>query len=156
MQYKLLKAPHPSPFSILRRWCRRGVGQSSEHRACSRLNAGSGTLTSATVTSSLLQAEKAAFEVEAKQRAQDSLNRYGEQEVCKYSGVIINSEESRLRDHKAGKNYRRGLWQLGFEMGLGGAWAPATYPALPLLSRVVIRVEEFKGPLEVACALLRG
>ena len=53
-----------------------------------------------------LQLEKTAFEVEAKQRAQDSLNRYGEQEVCKYSGVIINSEESRLRDHKAGKNYR--------------------------------------------------
>lgn len=34
------------------------------------------------------------------------MNRYGEQEVCEYSGVIINSEESRLRDHKAGKNYR--------------------------------------------------
>ena len=52
------------------------------------------------------QAEKKEFEEEAKQRAQDSMNRYGEQEVCKYSGVIINSEESRLRDHKAGKNYR--------------------------------------------------
>lgn len=53
-----------------------------------------------------MQTEKVAFEEEAKQRAQDSMNRYGEQEVCKYSGVIINSEESRMRDHKAGKNYR--------------------------------------------------
>ena len=58
------------------------------------------------IRESVWQAERIEFEAEAKQRAQDSLNRYGEQEVCKYSGVIINSEESRLRDHKAGKNYR--------------------------------------------------
>ena len=33
-------------------------------------------------------------------------NRYGMQEVCPLSGVIINKEESRIRDHKNGRNYR--------------------------------------------------
>ena len=28
------------------------------------------------------------------------------QEVCPYSGVIVNKEESRMRDHKNGRNYR--------------------------------------------------
>jgi hypothetical protein len=28
------------------------------------------------------------------------------QEVCPLSGVIINKEESRIRDHKNGRNYR--------------------------------------------------
>ena len=55
----------------------------------------------------VLQEEMKTFQTDAKQRAQDNLNRYGEQEVCQYSGVIINSEESRLRDHKSGKNYRQ-------------------------------------------------
>lgn len=28
------------------------------------------------------------------------------QEVCPYSGVIVNKEESRMRDHRNGRNYR--------------------------------------------------
>ena len=28
------------------------------------------------------------------------------QEVCPFSGVIVNKEESRMRDHKNGRNYR--------------------------------------------------
>ena len=46
------------------------------------------------------------MEEEAKQRIADGINRYGHQEVCSFSGVIINSEESRMRDHKNGRNYK--------------------------------------------------
>ena len=54
-----------------------------------------------------LQAEKAAFEADANARATaNSSSRYGQQEVCQISGLIINSEETRVRDHKAGRNYR--------------------------------------------------
>lgn len=53
-----------------------------------------------------LQAQKAAFTEEAGKRASGGANRYGQQEVCPLSGVIINKEESRVRDHKNGRNYR--------------------------------------------------
>ena len=52
------------------------------------------------------QAEKAKFEGEARQRAGGNSSRYGEQEVCPLSGVIVNVEETRVRDHKMGRNYR--------------------------------------------------
>ncbi|EIE25974.1 hypothetical protein COCSUDRAFT_46447 [Coccomyxa subellipsoidea C-169] len=52
------------------------------------------------------EVRRAAFEEEAAIRAGGGPNRYGQQEVCPLSGVIINKEESRLRDHKNGKNYR--------------------------------------------------
>ena len=55
----------------------------------------------------MLQVEKTAFEADAKQRATaNSSSRYGQQEVCQISGLIINSEETRVRDHKMGRNYR--------------------------------------------------
>ena len=54
-----------------------------------------------------MQAEKKAFEENAKARATaNSSSRYGQQEVCQISGLIINSEETRVRDHKMGRNYR--------------------------------------------------
>ena len=60
-----------------------------------------------------LQAEKAAFEADAKARATaNSSSRYGQQEVCQISGLIINSEETRVRDHKMGRNYRCELAKL--------------------------------------------
>lgn len=56
-----------------------------------------------------MQAEKKAFEDNAKARATaNSSSRYGQQEVCQISGLIINSEETRVRDHKMGRNYRCG------------------------------------------------
>ena len=55
----------------------------------------------------VLQADKTAFEADAKARAiSNSSSRYGQQEVCQISGLIINSEETRVRDHKMGRNYR--------------------------------------------------
>ena len=55
----------------------------------------------------VLQAEKKTFEADAKARATaNSSSRYGQQEVCQISGLIINSEETRVRDHKMGRNYR--------------------------------------------------
>ncbi len=57
----------------------------------------------------VLQADKTAFEADAKARAiSNSSSRYGQQEVCQISGLIINSEETRVRDHKMGRNYRWG------------------------------------------------
>ncbi|KAK9916020.1 hypothetical protein WJX75_007379 [Coccomyxa subellipsoidea] len=53
-----------------------------------------------------IKARRALFEEEAAVRAGGGSSRYGQQEVCPLSGVIINREESRLRDHKNGKNYR--------------------------------------------------
>ena len=54
-----------------------------------------------------MQADKTAFEADAKARATaNSSSRYGQQEVCQISGLIINSEETRVRDHKMGRNYR--------------------------------------------------
>lgn len=76
------------------------------------LHAHGSEITSYIISSSSLsiadavQVERITTEEEARQRAQDSVTRYGEQEVCPYSGVIVNREESRLRDHKAGRNYR--------------------------------------------------
>lgn len=55
----------------------------------------------------IVKAEKKAFEADAKARATaNSSSRYGQQEVCQISGLIINSEETRVRDHKMGRNYR--------------------------------------------------
>ena len=60
-----------------------------------------------TADSKFLQADKTAFEADAKARATaNSSSRYGQQEVCQISGLIINSEETRVRDHKMGRNYR--------------------------------------------------
>ena len=43
-----------------------------------------------------MQADKTAFEADAKARATaNSSSRYGQQEVCQISGLIINSEETR-------------------------------------------------------------
>ena len=54
-----------------------------------------------------MQVDKKAFEADAKARATaNSSSRYGQQEVCQISGLIINSEETRVRDHKMGRNYR--------------------------------------------------
>lgn len=54
-----------------------------------------------------VKADKTAFEADAKARAiSNSSSRYGQQEVCQISGLIINSEETRVRDHKMGRNYR--------------------------------------------------
>ena len=54
-----------------------------------------------------MQADKKVFEENAKARATaNSSSRYGQQEVCQISGLIINSEETRVRDHKMGRNYR--------------------------------------------------
>lgn len=54
-----------------------------------------------------MQIDKKAFEADAKARATaNSSSRYGQQEVCQISGLIINSEETRVRDHKMGRNYR--------------------------------------------------
>ena len=54
----------------------------------------------------VVQMEKGKFEGEARQRAGGNSSRYGEQEVCPLSGVIVNVEETRVRDHKMGRNYR--------------------------------------------------
>ncbi len=54
---------------------------------------------------------RAQLEEEATQKATAAANRFGQQEVCPLSGVIINKEESRIRDHKNGRNYKCG-WLL--------------------------------------------
>ena len=54
----------------------------------------------------VVQVHKAKFEEDAQKRAGGGASRYGQQEVCPFSGVIINKEESRVRDHKNGRNYR--------------------------------------------------
>lgn len=55
----------------------------------------------------IVKAEKTSFEADSKARATaNSSSRYGQQEVCQISGLIINSEETRVRDHKMGRNYR--------------------------------------------------
>ncbi|CAK0773646.1 hypothetical protein CVIRNUC_004087 [Coccomyxa viridis] len=56
-----------------------------------------------------IKARRATFEEEALETAKANVNRYGEQEVCRYSGVIVNKEESRMRDHVSGRNYRAWL-----------------------------------------------
>ncbi|CAL5218741.1 g457 [Coccomyxa viridis] len=53
-----------------------------------------------------IKARRKELEEEALETAKANINRYGEQEVCPYSGVIVNKEESRMRDHKNGRNYR--------------------------------------------------
>ncbi|KAK9808590.1 hypothetical protein WJX72_000153 [[Myrmecia] bisecta] len=53
-----------------------------------------------------LKVQKAQMEAEGYVRAGNANNRYGMQEVCPLSGVIINREETRVRDHKMGRNYR--------------------------------------------------
>ena len=59
------------------------------------------------MTNDVVQIDKKAFEADAKARATaNSSSRYGQQEVCQISGLIINSEETRVRDHKMGRNYR--------------------------------------------------
>ncbi|KAK9804143.1 hypothetical protein WJX73_004648 [Symbiochloris irregularis] len=50
---------------------------------------------------------------EASKRAGGGASRYGQQEVCPLSGVIINQEESRVRDHKNGRNYK--AWCMAHE-----------------------------------------
>ena len=62
----------------------------------------------------VVQIDKKAFEADSKARATaNSSSRYGQQEVCQISGLIINSEETRVRDHKMGRNYRcAGLYQV--------------------------------------------
>ena len=57
-------------------------------------------------TGHAVQGRKVAFEEEAMGRAGGAAGRYGQQEVCPLSGVIVNKEESRMRDHKNGRNYR--------------------------------------------------
>ena len=54
----------------------------------------------------MLQILVSALTEEANKRAGGGTSRYGQQEVCPLSGVIINQEESRVRDHKNGRNYK--------------------------------------------------
>lgn len=62
------------------------------------------------------QVQKDKVEEEGLKKASGGANRYGQQEVCPLSGVIVNREESRMRDHKAGRNYR---WALPSSCGAG-------------------------------------
>ncbi|KAK9816303.1 hypothetical protein WJX74_004427 [Apatococcus lobatus] len=84
--------------------------------------------------------EKAKFEGEARQRAGGNSSRYGEQEVCPLSGVIVNVEETRVRDHKMGRNYRawckfhevyKALMETFAKRGLGGLPPPPLLPGAP-------------------------
>jgi len=53
---------------------------------------------------SLRQAQRAALEREATKVAAKSAG--SAQMVCPWSGVIINVDEARQRDHKSGRNYQ--------------------------------------------------
>eukprot|EP00884_Botryococcus_braunii_P001837 jgi/Botrbrau1/11654/Bobra.168_2s0011.1 len=60
-----------------------------------------------------LKTQKDKIEEEGLKKSSGGTARYGQQEVCPLSGVIVNREESRMRDHKAGRNYR--AWCLTHE-----------------------------------------
>ena len=52
-----------------------------------------------------LQTQRAAFEAAAEARAGNNALKNMHQEVCPVSGLIINNDETRLRDHHQGRNY---------------------------------------------------
>ena len=98
-----------APQGALMCWCRLQLLQCVPGISSCCTGLPSCTICQHSLTGCCSQATKAKFEEEAQKRAGGGASRYGQQEVCPFSGVIVNKEESRVRDHKNGRNYRCGL-----------------------------------------------
>ncbi len=90
-----------------------------------------------------LQVQRSVFEQQAQSRAGNNAAKNLQQAVCPVSGLIINKEESRIKDHESGRNFKS--VPVSQSINLLSSGGRSSRPACCLLLCFACGVERWSG-----------